>query len=170
MRTRIIEAVVGQSLWTPFLVGQFDHEREHMSPVDGGRLLRRESPDNFVLFDLGTKEGAVFSARGHARADIQHHRIWTSPLFESFLTWVRSQLAQGVELTDMPVLVELPGHEVMDSQRQEGPMQALLRKALASTDKEVQAMALDLWTKTHGVPPAGVPVRLADARRWLGDD
>ena len=169
MRTRVIEAVVGQSLWSVFLVGLFDHhEQEHRSPVDGGRVLRREHPNCIVLFDLGTKEGAVFNPSGHARSDIREHAIWTSPLFEAFLTWLRGQFSQGVTLENLPSLVELPGNEATESVRHKGPLDALIMAALKSSDREVQAAARAVWTATYNGPAPGVPVTLAQVRQWLG--
>lgn len=152
-----------------FLVGHFDHERECTSQVDGGRFLREEAPGCFLLLDLGTKEGAVFGLRGHARSDIKKHAIWTSPLFEPMLTWLRNQFAQGVTLSDLPALVDLPGNEATESHRHEGPMDALVKAALKSPDKEVQAAARAVWTATYGGPPPGTPLTLAEARQWLGE-
>ena len=165
MQTRIIEAVVGQSLWSVFLVGLPDSERDFISQVDGGRLLRMEHPGCFMLFDLYTREGAWFNPQGYARHDIQKHAIWTSPLYEPFLTWLREQFSQGVALADLPTLVEIPAGQATGSERHGGPMDALVKAALRSTDKEVREAAKAVWTATYGGPAPGVPLTLADARQ-----
>lgn len=167
MKTRIIEATVGRSLWSVFLVGQFDHERRLKSAVDGYPFIRGDAPGSFVLFDLYTKEGAVFSPTGHVKADLRKHAIWTGPLYEPFLVWLREQLALGVTLEDMPGHVELTTST--ESCRHEGPMDALLKLCLKSTDKEVVDGARSVWAATYGSPPPGTPPTLADVRQWLGD-
>jgi hypothetical protein len=75
VQTRVIEATVGQSLWSVFLIGRLDQERKLVSTVDGRHFLRWEDPDSFLLIDLYTKEGAYFGPRGYAKADIQKHAI-----------------------------------------------------------------------------------------------
>lgn len=168
MQTRIIEAVVGQSFWSVFLVGLPDSERDFISQVDGGRLLRMEQPGSFLLFDLYTKEGAWFSPHGYARHDIQKHAIWTSPLYEPFLTWLREQFSRGVALADLPALVEIPAEQVTGSERHGGPMDALVKAALKSTDKTVRDAAKAVWTTTFNGPAPGVPLTLSEAKQWLG--
>lgn len=168
MQTRIIEAVVGQALWSTFLVGIPDTELRCISQVDGARLFRMEQPGSFMLFDLFTKEGAWFSPVGYARHDIQRHSIWTSPLFEPFLTWLRAQFKAGVALNDLPALVEFPMEQATSSERHGGPMDALVKIALQSTDKAVQTAAKALWAATYGSPAPHTPLTLTEAKQWLG--
>lgn len=169
MKAHIIEATVGRSLWSTFLVGRFDHERERTSVVDEGAKLLRFDPRDVLVLDIYTQEGAIFSYRGYARYDIRKHAIWTGPLFESFLNWLRGQFEQGVSFEDLPEHVELPASEAADSERHEGPMTELLKTCLRSTDKEVATAARTVWRATYGSLPPGIPLTLADVQQWLGD-
>lgn len=169
MKTHIIEAVVGQSLWSSFLVGQFDTELEYLSEVDvGRRLLAIWDPGDILVLDLGTREGAVFARQGFTRADIERHQVHTSPLFESFLNWLREQFTSGVDFADLPHLVNLPATEATDSYRHGGPVEDFLKLCLASTDRQVVSKAKALWLATHGSLPGGVPPTLADFQRLTG--
>jgi hypothetical protein len=114
MQTKIIEAT-NRINWGKFLLGRFDSEWERQSEVDGRPLLRSlgwspAAPHLWVL-DLQTGEGAYFQAApyGHAKHDLNKHRIWVCPLFEPFLTWVYVQ--DLTDLDKLPSMVELPGAE-----------------------------------------------------------
>jgi len=136
MQTTIIEATIGQALWSSFLVGQFDWETAYRSKVDGSQILGMNNPRDILVLDIYTREGAVFGPTGYARSDIDKHRIWTSPLFESFLVWLREQLAAGTALADLPRKVELTSST--ESYRHDGPLDALLKACLKSADKAVR--------------------------------
>lgn len=167
MQTTIIEATVGHALWSAFMVGRFDTEHEHVSVVEGQRLLRMQDPKNILVLDIYTKEGAVFSSRGYAPDDISKHRIWTSPLFEPFLVWLREQLAAGVALADLPHQVELTS--ATESTRHDGPLDALLKACLKSTDKALRNDARTVWRGMYGELPPGTPPTLEDFQQWTGD-
>lgn len=167
MKTHIIEATIGQSLWSSYMVGLFTTERDYISVVEGAPLLRKQDPGDLLVLDLFTREGAVFGPRGYAKEDIRKHAIWTSPLFEPFLDWLREQLEAGVAFDDLPHHVELK--TATESQRHAGPLDNLLKLCLTSTDKDVAAEARAIWRATYGSPVQGVPPTLADLRQWAGD-
>lgn len=115
MRTKIIEATNGFN-WGKFLLGEFDHEWQVQSAVDEGRALLSAlgwtpSARHVWVLDLQTGEGAHFPVRerGHARSDLNKHRIWVCPLYEPFLAWLYAQAA--VPLDELPTLVNLPEAE-----------------------------------------------------------
>lgn len=159
---------MGHQLWSTFLVGIPDTELNTVSQVGGGRIFQLDSPNSFLLLDLGTREGAWFSPRGMAVEDMRKHAIHVSPLFQGALTWVRAQIQQGVTLENLPTLVEIPPEEVTEALRHAGPMKELLRVALTSPDKKVQEAAKAVWAGSFMSPVPGVPLTLKEAVQWIG--
>jgi len=58
--------------------------------------------------DMQTLEGAAFRHGGHAKADLDRHRIWVCPLFEPFLTWLYTQDAARLGELDQLVTLDAP--------------------------------------------------------------
>lgn len=112
MISTFIEATDGTEFnWGKFMVARFTPEEyAHPSAIDTGqRLLRAigHGPDDVLVVDLQTCEGAIFTPNRHAlaSADLNKHRVWVCPMFEPFLAWLYQQ-----DLTDLgklPVLVNL---------------------------------------------------------------
>jgi hypothetical protein len=119
MRTKIIEGVQDLKVpanWGKFLVGVPDREWLRESRIDPGGdwpLLGRIgwTINHVWVLDLQTGEGAYFRPGGSAHADLEKHRIWVCPLFESFLEWLyeRYREAGELDLDGLPEVVELPG-------------------------------------------------------------
>ncbi len=105
MQTKIIEAT-SPGNWGKFMLGRFDTEWDHRGTVDPHEysFLRARGWDHRHLWvmDLQTGEGALFIPGGHARNDLNSHKIWVCPLFEPFLTWLYQQ-----DLTDLDALPDL---------------------------------------------------------------
>lgn len=130
MRTQIIEVTNGARNWGKFLVGHFDREWEHVSAVDGFPTLsgRGHSPEDVLVFDLQTCEGAVFSPGGCAKADLEKHRIWVCPLFEPFLGWLYAQQDRRA----LPPKIDLPDAPfALSGYRRSGPKDTSEADALA---------------------------------------
>lgn len=124
MRTRIIEATNGFN-WGKFLLGQLDVEWKLRSAmVDAGEapLLRQVgmAPDQLLVVDLQTCEGALFSARpsGHPSSDLHKHQIWVCPMFEPFLSWLYQQDVS--DLDALPSLVEVDAPSAFAGYRRPG--------------------------------------------------
>lgn len=105
-----IEATDGTEFnWGKFMVARFTPEEyAHPSVIDDGKRLLPaigHGPHDVLVMDLQTCEGAFFTPKGLASADLNKHRIWVCPMFEPFLTWLYRQ-----DLTDLgklPVMVNL---------------------------------------------------------------
>src|SRR5436190_24376660 len=97
MITKIVEATNGPNNWGKFLVGRLDEEWNHRSAVDVREDAMPVAPpllytigfrhDAVLVLDLQTREGAMFTPVGVAKADLAKHRIWVCPLFEQLLEW-----------------------------------------------------------------------------------
>lgn len=116
VRTRIIEATNGVN-WGKFLLGRFDTEWSARASIeDAGDvpLLRQigMAPDQLLVMDLQTCEGALFPVRrrGLASADLSKHQIWVCPMFEPFLAWLYTQDVR--DLDALPSIVQLEGAPV----------------------------------------------------------
>jgi len=168
MQAKIVEALSGMC-WCKFLVARLGPEElKHPSAVDEGRpVLVRRHPAELLVLDIETAEGALFCPGGSAPSDLRKHQIWVSALFAPFLDWLYEQHEAGVDLMDLPDLVELTGGEQV---RPEGPLDELLKLCLRSDDKEMKALARVVWQGTHeeGQIPLGTPPILADVKRWVG--
>lgn len=114
MITIIVEATNaggGGMNWGKFLVGLFTDEWSRKAAIygesPGPRLLNAIGwgPANVMVFDLQTREGAVFRHGGNAHADLNDHRIWVCPMFEPFLAWLYTQPFET--LSQLPPLVNL---------------------------------------------------------------
>lgn len=114
MKTYVFEGVQDHGTplnWGKFLVGVPDVEWTRHSEVSAYNqvpLLEQIgwTPQHIWVCDLATGEGAWFRLGGHARADLEKHRIWVCPLFEEFLTWLYEQSIETLHL--LPRVVELP--------------------------------------------------------------
>jgi hypothetical protein len=114
VRTFLFEGVqdIGIPLnWGKFMVGVPDLEwaaRSEIDPETPYPLLQQIgwTPEHVWVFDLQTGEAALFRPGGHARADLERHRIWVCPLFEMFLTWLYRQNIEALHL--LPRIVALP--------------------------------------------------------------
>jgi hypothetical protein len=125
VKTQFIEATNGrQGNWGKFMLAQFEPEEwarpssvsEHFISV-----LRNvgHNSDDILVLDLQTCEGAIFTPRGYARADLNKHQIWVCPLYEAFLTWVYQQDLS--DLSQLPELVDLDAPFDMTGYRRPGP-------------------------------------------------
>ncbi len=109
MKTKFIEATnidAGGGNHGKFMVARFTEEEwQRRSDVEPGMLTflqrRRWTPDNILVVDLETGEGAIFKPGGYAKADLEKHKIWVCPMAEKFLEWLYTQ-----DLTDLD---NLPG-------------------------------------------------------------
>jgi hypothetical protein len=112
MKTKFIEAK-GVLNWGKFAVCRFEPEEwNRRSKIDPGRQLLDSQgwdDDHLWVLDLATGEGAYFSPRGLASADLDKHRIWVCPLFEPFLEWLYKQ--KVADLDALPDFIELPNAE-----------------------------------------------------------
>lgn len=121
MKTKIVE--VGQSLesgygnWGKLLIGVFDTELRRQSQALAVSGMPSTTPllfyigydpsSMFLLFDLATREGAMFKHGGLASADLGKHRIHVCPMFEPFLAWLYEQPLVKVMGLDLPDAVNL---------------------------------------------------------------
>jgi hypothetical protein len=113
MRTVIVEADGNEGNWGKFLVGRFTDEwqRQSVLPENQPTILSLLTlcgwgTEHLLVVDLQTGEGAVFRPGGYATADLEKHRIWVCPLFESFLAWLYEQDLS--DLGQLPARVSLP--------------------------------------------------------------
>lgn len=109
MKTKLIEAHDATNFnWGKFLVGRFDSEWFTPSEVSGSSSLLRAigaDPRSVMVFDLQTREGAMFKPGGCPVADLNKHKIWVCPMFEPFLTWLYKQ--DLADLDALPAIVNL---------------------------------------------------------------
>lgn len=114
MYTKIVEVesankdVVGY-----FMVGMHDWEWTRKSEIMGGTvsLLRHKgwSRDHFWLFDLATGQGAIFADHGHVLEDLKEADIQVTPMFSSYLAYLRSVGPFPVQA--LPDHIVLPEYE-----------------------------------------------------------
>lgn len=143
MQTKVIEVTNGFN-WGKFMLGRPDQEWQLRSGLyDVARRATDETlgedtydqlnatnpstrpllaqlgwgPEHLWVLDLQTGEGAYFLPGGHAKNDLDRHRIWVCPMFEPFLSWLYQQdlsdldaLPTGVELTEDAAPSALYGH------------------------------------------------------------
>lgn len=112
MKTKIVEVTNGPLNWGKMLVGRLDWEWSRESAVAHGQRLLAAigwNPDQVLVLDLQTREGAVFRPGGCAAADLEKHRVWVCPMFQPFLEWLYTQdlsdldrLPDHVDLKDAP--------------------------------------------------------------------
>lgn len=105
-----IEATDGTEFnWGKFLVARFTPEEyAHPAAIDVGKRLLPSighGPNDILVVDLQTCEGAIFTPGGLASSDLNKHKVWVCPMFEPFLEWLYRQ-----DLTDLgklPAMVNL---------------------------------------------------------------
>jgi hypothetical protein len=109
MKTKFIEATEAtQFNWGKFMVCRFEAEewarRSEIATHERSLLHGRGwTPNNVLVVDLQTGEGAIFKPGGYVKYDLNDkHQIWVCPMFEPFLEWLYKQ-----DLTDLDTL---PGH------------------------------------------------------------
>jgi hypothetical protein len=171
MEGKIIEAL-GGGCWSKFLVARFGpDEWTHRSAIKGfeSLILGAHDPRCLLVLDLETNEGALFSPHGNVRSDLRKHQIWISVLFQPFLVWLYEQAkVPDFDPSTLPDIIEVEGPGAAG--RQDGPLNALLKKCLKSDDKETRAMARTVWTGIHGEEmPLGTPPTLAEFQRLMGE-
>lgn len=96
MKTTFIEAVSEAGNWGKFAVCAFDHEEwSRPSVVNESEGYRAPllhgvgwSTSHVLVLDLQTGEGAIMFPGGHAKNDLDKHRVWVCPLFLPFLEWL----------------------------------------------------------------------------------
>lgn len=156
MQTKLIEATNGIN-WGKFLLGRLDTEwsaRSAMSDATPIPLLRQVgmAPDQMLVLDLQTCEGALFSVRpgGLPQADLTKHQIWVCPMFQPFLTWL--YLQDVSDLDALPHVVELAAPAVLGGYRRPGVVGHYLVEhlkddieALADDPIPIQEELLDRW-------------------------
>lgn len=81
--------------WGKFMVGRFTYDDVLVkSQIDQRSLIFGRGwaiEQHLWVMDIQTGEGAIFRHGGHAKADLDKHKIWVCPLFEPFLTWLYKQ-------------------------------------------------------------------------------
>ena len=88
---------------------RFDEEFAYSSRMaEGFGLLQTIGwcPENVIVFDLQTREGAAFRPGGLAEADLKKHAIWVCPMYQPFLEWLYKQ--DLTDLTKLPATLDLP--------------------------------------------------------------
>lgn len=122
----------GTGNYGKFAVGRpGEEEWSWRSYVTGSeRPLLRDigwGPKHLWVFDLQTGEGAFFLPGGHARNDLEKHRIWVCPLFEPFLEWLWKQDCSelGALHAASPVVVLPRAEFAFSGYRRQGPLEAL---------------------------------------------
>lgn len=108
MITKFFEATQGLN-WGKFVVAWFTPQELNVkSEIDPGRSLIRARgwTENHVwVCDLQTGEGAFFKLGGHAKSDLDNHKIWVCPMFLPFLTWLYEQVVHGKKIERLPQTV-----------------------------------------------------------------
>ena len=121
MQIKFIEATNNNQNWGKFIIIRFDNEWEQKSSFTNRSLLQEVgwSPDNIIVFDLQTGEGARFRPGGLASADLNKHKIFCCPMFEPFLEWLYKQNLD--DFSNLPNSVNLPDAKFeMYGHRREG--------------------------------------------------
>lgn len=114
MRTKLVEATNNNMNWGKFMIGQYeDHELAHKSAIDGRPLIASRGWDlhHFFVLDMQTGEGATFRLGGHAKYDLNKHRIWVCPLYQPFLEYLYQWYLDKKDPFELPDLVQLPNAE-----------------------------------------------------------
>jgi hypothetical protein len=127
--------------WGKFMACRFDEkEWAARSRVDGLPLLshRGWTPQHVFVIDLQTGEGGMFFPAGHAKSDLEKHRIWVCPMFEVFLGWLYDHPKHWKDIATLPDLIELSseetrGHNALYGHRRSGPSQEVADKKSAQT-------------------------------------
>lgn len=124
MLTKIIEAT-NRVNWGKFLIGRFSEEewarRCQMDGSNPKRSLLSEigwDHSNIWVLDLQTGEGACYRPGGLAKADLEKHKIWVCPLYESFLTWLYKQDITNLET--LPDVIDLEAESSLYGYRRSG--------------------------------------------------
>lgn len=125
MTTKFIEATEPTHFnHGKFMVSRFtDEEGSRPSNLDQHPSLLRRcgwAPYHILVLDLQTGEGAIFRPGGSPVHDLNKHKVWVCPMFESFLTWLYQQDLSDLE--KLPSLVTLPAgtETAMAGYRREG--------------------------------------------------
>lgn len=122
MITRMIECTDAAKFnYGRFMVGWFNSEeagRRELIEGEPGQLLMHRWPRNaFMVLDLVTGEGALFTPIGLVYQLNEKHQVWVCPLFEHFLAWLEQFLKEGgdatvhARLAELPATLELPTGE-----------------------------------------------------------
>ena len=120
MDVRFLEVTNGPRNWGKFMLARWTvDEWMKRSEVDPSELLlmgRGWSPQHFLMLDLQTGEGAVFSPGGYAKSDLNKHKVWVCPLFEPTLQWLHDRFREHHGdgdgwWQDIPTHVDLPDAE-----------------------------------------------------------
>lgn len=125
MQTKFLEVTNNNQNWGKFLLIRFDHEWEKTSAFTDRSLLREIGwhPENIIVFDLQTGEGARFRPGGLAAADLDKHKIWCCPMYGPFLEWLYTQDLSDLE--KLPNSLDLPNAEFsMSGYRRKGNVEA----------------------------------------------
>lgn len=112
MRERMVEVQAeGSGNWGVFLLRQFgDEERHRRSLIHPDALVwgatRAPTARDVVIFDLRTKEAAMFDTTADLVPQLYRHQIHTCVLFEPFLTWLQEHL-KTQRFDEIPPIVTL---------------------------------------------------------------
>lgn len=115
MKTHFIEVTNNNMNWGKIMLARFSEEEwGRRSVVDTGALLHLcgWAPNNLMVFDLQTGEGAIFTTS--PRMDIElntKHQVWVCPMFQPFIKWLGTQDLSDEGLSKLPKLVDLPDAE-----------------------------------------------------------
>ncbi len=117
MRDRLIEVQAqGSGNWGVFLLWQFSSEessqrsRIHPDSTVWG-ATRPPTGRDVMIFDLRTKEGALFDMSAELVPQLYRHQIHTCVLFEPFLLWLQEH-SKKHSLTEIPDVVTLKADAV----------------------------------------------------------
>jgi hypothetical protein len=128
MELKFVEVTNGFN-WGKFGLARFTRD-EWMEPayLPGAHersLLygRGWRPDNILVLDFQTGEGAIFWPGGHAGNDLDKHKIWVCPMYEPFLAWLYWWVAEAGPgwWPDLPRIVELEAPGALHGYRRAGP-------------------------------------------------
>lgn len=123
MQVKFIEVTNNDQNWGKFFVARFDKDEwGYQSQFGKGSLLREVGwgPDNIIVFDLQTREGAGFRPGGLASADLDKHQVWVCPMYQPFLEWLYQQ--DLTDLSKLPASLNLPNAPfALAGYRRKGP-------------------------------------------------
>lgn len=113
MNTRVVEVQAeGSGNWGAFHLWQFREpdiaRRSEIHPESTvWGALRPPTLRDIVIWDLRTREGAMFDMTAELVPQLYRHQIHVCVLFEPFLAWLQAFLRSG-RFDELPAVVTLP--------------------------------------------------------------
>lgn len=112
MRTKLVEVqAAGSGNWGVFQLWQFEpREIGQISAIHPTATvwgaLRPPTPDELVIWDLRTREGAMFDLTAELVPQLYRHQIHVCVLFEPFLVYLQN-FVRGASFEALPAVVTL---------------------------------------------------------------